>query len=126
MKVPQTLCEVCEIAKFKKFAIPPSLKLSRDELKYTITMDYKQFNIRSQRGNKYFTLILHVATSFLFVILAKSKSEMAKQIINLNKTHLNRCNIELKRIHSDSDTIYKSKTVRNFASENNIILTLSS
>jgi hypothetical protein len=119
-----SICMICYIAKFKKFPVPKSLHLNEAEQMFTITMDYKQFNIRSQRGYKYFTLILHVGTSYLFAILAKTKSEMADQLINIQKTHLNKHNI-LKRMHSDSDSIYKSNAVRTFAAKNDLYLTFS-
>ena len=124
-KIPQIICEICELAKFKRFHLPASLKLSPEQLSFAITIDYKQFNTISQRGNKYFTLVLHCGTTYLFGILAKSKSEMNEQIINIGKTHFAKFGIIMKRIHSDSDAIYQSTSIRNFATENNIELTFT-
>ena len=125
LAVPQMLCEICEIAKFKRFPLTTSLKLNADQMQYAITIDYKQFNTRSLRGYKYFTLVLHHSTTYLIAILAKSKSEMAEQVMKIRENHLTKNGIELHRIHSDSDAIYQSGIVPGFAASNNIELTFT-
>ena len=70
-------------------------------------------------------MILHLSTSYLYIILAKSKSEMVDQILNIEQTHLTKHGIDLKRIHSESDSIYKSKAVRSFALKKNITLSFT-
>jgi len=122
LKDKPQMCIWCFIGKFHKFPAPKSLHLSELDKSTAFVMDYKSFKTRSLYGNKYFNLILHLKTTMLFVDVEKTKNQIVDQILTIEERILQKYNLKIKTLQSDSDVIYQDRKIANWASKNGINL----
>lgn len=116
-------CTACWLGKFRKLPAPKSISAMPTKKMEIIRSDIKgPFQTKSLHGNRYFQLHQDATTTYLWINFHKTKDTAANALIELQQRAATPINATIKKIQSDSDTIYKSARLTKWANQNGIEL----